>query len=314
MPTLAGKTIAITEARRVREMVEHIAKLGGTAVVAPALREVPSADPEDVRAAIRRICAGEVHWAIFLTGVGARAVLAAAEAMGLAQVFIASLSRLRVAARGPKPIAALREAGVRVDLVPAEPTSEGLVRALEQHELRGLVIALQLYGEPNPYLVGELERRGATVLEMQPYRWDLPEDQGPLECLVRKVIAGLVDAVAFTSGPQVRHLFVVAGRLGLDRELTDALATRVPVAAVGEVTEQALAAQSIIPRIRPPKPTMGALVVAIARALGASTPSADGQGSAATGASAGAVVCAARAPSAVAGDPAPGAPPHGLAG
>lgn len=270
MATLVGKTIAITEARRAREMAEHIAKLGGVAVVAPALREVPAPDQEDVRAAIRVICGGEVDWAIFLTGVGARAVLQTAEEMGCREALIASLNGMTVAARGPKPIAALREAGVRVDLVPEEPTSEGLAKALEQHDLHGRGVVLQLSGEPSPWLVEALGRMGATVLEMQPYRWDLPTDQGPLEGLVLKLIAGLVDVVAFTSGPQVRHLFVVAGRLGLARELQQALAARVPVAAVGEVTEQALAAHGIVPRIRPPKPTMGALVVAIARALDAS--------------------------------------------
>ena len=293
MPHLIGKTIAITEARRAREMAEHIGKLGGVAVVAPALREVPSADPEDVRAAIRRIGAGEVHWAIFLTGVGARAILAAADEMRCRQAFVAALNGMTVAARGPKPIAALREAGVWVDLVPEEPTSEGLVRALEGHDLRGRVVALQLYGEANPFLVGELARRGAAVIEMRPYRWDLPEDQGPLESLVLKLVAGLVDAVAFTSGPQVRHLFAVAGRLGLRRELAGALRARVPVAAVGEVTQQALAAHGIIPRIRPPKQTMGALVVAIARALDPSTSSAGGEQGAETGASAGAAGSAA---------------------
>ena len=267
MPSLIGKTIAITEARRAREMAEHIRKLGGVAVVAPALREVPAADQEKLRAAIRRVCDREFHWAVFLTGVGARALLETAEAMGCRRAFIAALNEMMVAARGPKPIAVLREAGVRVDVVPEEPTSAGLVRALERHDLRGRVVALQLYGEPNPYLAGELGRLGATVLEMQPYTWDLPADQGPLERLVLQLIAGVVDAMSFTSGPQVRNLFAVAARLDLVQELRGALTARVPVAAVGEVTEQALAAYGILPRIRPPKPTMGALILAIARGL-----------------------------------------------
>ncbi len=290
MPSLMGKTIAITEARRAREMAEHIRKLGGVAVVAPALREVPAADQERLRTAIRRVCDREFHWAVFLTGVGARAILEVAEAMGCRQAFIAALNETMVAARGPKPIAVLREAGVRVDVVPEEPTSEGLVRALERHDLRGRVVALQLYGEQNPYLVGELARLGATVLEVQPYRWDLPEDQRPLESLVLKLIAGLVDAVAFTSGPQVRNLFAVAARLDLVQGLRGALTARVPVAAVGEVTEQALVAYGIVPQIRPPKPTMGALLLAIARALEAAPRPGPAAGDDARQASAGAWV------------------------
>lgn len=268
MLRIDGRVIAITEARRGKEMAEHISRLGGVAVMAPALREVPSENQEEVRAAIRRICQGEVHWVIFLTGVGARAVLRTAEGMGSRDAFVDSLNRLTVAARGPKPIGVLREAGIHVHLVPEEPTSEGLARALERHNLSDKTVAVQLYGEPNPFLIGEIERLGARVIEMQPYTWDLPADQEPLERLVRQIIQGSVDAVSFTNGAQVHNLFVVATRLGLADELRVSFASRVAVAAVGQVTEKALAANSLLPRIVPPTPTMGALVVAIAKALG----------------------------------------------
>lgn len=268
MLRIDGRVIAITETRRAKEMAEHVSKLGGVAVMAPAIREVPSENQEEVRAAIRRICQGEVHWAIFLTGVGARAVLRTAEGMGSRDAFIDSLSRLTVAARGPKPIGVLREAGIRVHVTPEEPTSEGLVRALEQHDLCEKTVAVQLYGEPNPFLIGAIEGLGARVIEMQPYTWDLPADQEPLERLVRQIIEGSVDAVSFTNGAQVHNLFVVATRLALADELRVALASNVAVAAVGQVTEKALAANGLVPRIVPPTPTMGALVVAMAKTLG----------------------------------------------
>jgi uroporphyrinogen-III synthase len=102
---------------------------------------------------------------------------------------------------------------------------------------------------------------------MQPYTWDLPADQEPLERLVRQAIDGSVDAVSFTSGIQVHHLFAVAARLGLAGELRTTLASRVAVAAVGQVTERVLASYDLTPRIVPPAPTMGALVVAVAKAL-----------------------------------------------
>lgn len=120
MLRLDGRVIAITEGRRAKEMVGHIAKLGGVAVVAPAVREVPSEDQVEVQAAIRRICGVEVHWAIFLTGVGARAVLRTAEGMGCRDAFTGSLNRMLVAASGPKSIGVLRQAGSRVDVVPED--------------------------------------------------------------------------------------------------------------------------------------------------------------------------------------------------
>lgn len=268
MLSLEDRVIAITEARRAKEMAEHIAKLGGIPVIASALREVPSEEAVSVRGGIRRISAGEMDWVIFLTGVGARAVLRTAEGMGCGASFLASLGHLRVAARGPKPIAVLREAGVRVDVVPKDPTSEGLLETLRAYDLSGKRVAVQLYGEPNVSLREGLERQGARVFEMQPYTWELPIDQAPLERLIRQVGERSVDAVAFTSAVQVDHLFMVAARLGLVESLRESLATHVAVAAVGEVTRRAIAAHGLSPHIVPPTPTMGALVVALAKALG----------------------------------------------
>ncbi len=115
--------------------------------------------------------------------------------------------------------------------------------------------------------MGALEGRGAAVSAIQPYAWNLPADPAPLERLVLRLIAGQVDALLFTNGARARHLFAVAARLDLLPELGEALAHRVPVASVGAVTERVLSACGIVPRIRAPKPTMGALIVAVARGL-----------------------------------------------
>jgi len=169
-----------------------------------------------------------------------------------------------VTARGPKPAAALREAGVRLDLSPREPTSEGIMQALRGHDLDGKLVAVQLYGDDSPILHEGLRARGATVLDIPLYEWALPEDQGPLIRLVRDLLEGKIDVVAFTSSPQVRHLFMVAEQLGQHRELAGALRDRVVVASIGPVCQAALAEQGVEARIQAQKGTMGALVHAIA--------------------------------------------------
>ena len=102
------------------------------------------------------------------------------------------------------------------------------------------------------------------MLEIPLYEWALPEDQEPLVQLVRDLVAGRIDVMAFTSSPQVTHLFAVADRLGLREDLTRALRDRVPVAVIGPVARSTLAEHGITPRIEPAKGTMGALVHAIA--------------------------------------------------
>lgn len=265
--SLLGKTIAITEARRAAELASLVTKLGGVPYSAPAVREIPRQDQRPALDALERICRRDVSVVIFLTGVGTRAFFGLAAEAGKREALLKALGGMFVAARGPKPIAVLREAGVRIDLVPKEPTSEGLLADLADRELRGNVVAVQLYGEENPFLVERLRARGAEVLEIPLYEWALPEDQEPLVRLIRDLIAERIDVVAFTSSPQIKHLFVVADRLRMRDELITALRQKVTVAVVGPVCEATLAEHGIVPRIQPEKGTMGALVHAVAEHL-----------------------------------------------
>jgi uroporphyrinogen-III synthase len=262
--SLAGKVIAITEARRAAELASLITKLGGVPYSAPAVREIPRRDLAPALDVLARICRGEVSMIIFLTGVGTRAFFALAAEKGKRDILQAALGKMVVAARGPKPAAALREAGVQLDLAPREPTSEGMMQALVGHDLVGKLVAVQLYGDDNPALLEGLRARGATVLDIPLYEWALPEDQGPLIRLVRDLLNGKIDVLAFTSSPQVKHLFAVAEQLGQRAELAGALRDKVVVAAIGPVCQAALAEHGITPRIQAHKGTMGALVHAIA--------------------------------------------------
>jgi uroporphyrinogen-III synthase len=269
VPTLGGRTIALTEARRATELATLVRKLGGVPYSAPAVREVPRADLGPAAAVLERICQKQVHVIIFLTGVGTRAFLGLALEARHRLALQVALGDMLVVARGPKPVAALREAGVRIDIVPDEPTSEGVLAALEAHALGGRTVAVQLYGEDNPPLVEGLRTRGATVLEIPLYEWAPPEDPATLERLVRDLVAGRIDVLAFTSSPQVINVFAVAQRLGLGLDLRCALAQRVAVASIGPVCDVTLREHGVLARIQPAKGTMGALVHAIAEHIDA---------------------------------------------
>ena len=264
MASLGGKTIAITEARRAAELASLITKLGGVPYSAPAVREIPRRDLAPALEVLARICRGEVSMILFLTGVGTRAFLDLAAEKGKRDLLLAALGKMVVVARGPKPAAALREAGVRLDLAPKEPTSEGLIQAIVGRDVAGKLVAVQLYGDDNPVLVEGLRARGAAVLEIPLYEWALPEDQGPLIRLIRDLLDGKIDVLAFTSSPQIKHLFALADQLGQRAELARALRDQTVVAVIGPVCQAALAEQGIVPRIQPDKGTMGALVHAIA--------------------------------------------------
>lgn len=265
MASLRGKTIALTEARRATELASLVVKLGGVPYSAPAVREIPRRDRRPARIALGLICADAVGVIVFLTGVGTRAFLELAAEAGKREVLLRALAGMFVCARGPKPVAVLREAGVRIDLIPKEPTSEALLAELTLiRHLVDSVVAVQLYGEDNIALVEGLTACGATVLEIPLYEWALPEDEAPLERLVHDLIGGRIDVLALTSSPQVRNVVTVAGRLGRREKFLSALRERVTVAAIGPVCAAALGEVGVTPTIQPVKGTMGALVHAIA--------------------------------------------------
>lgn len=264
MASLQGKTIGLTEARRAPELAALITKLGGVPYPAPAVREVPRKDQRPALAVIERIVRGEIDIVVFMTGVGTRALLALARDTGRQAGLRAGLERTLLVARGPKPVAALREVALHPAIVPAEPTSDGVLAALSDRDLRGQRIAVQLSGDDSRLLLDGLAARGAEVVEVSLYEWALPEDVSLLERLARDVIAGRVDVIAFTSSPQIRHLFDVAERLGLADLLARALRERVVTAVVGPVCRATLAERGITGVIEPDKGTMGALAHAIA--------------------------------------------------
>lgn len=246
-------------------MASLIARHGGVAYSAPALKEAPLSNGGEVAAFIEQAIAGPVDIIIFLTGVGARALLEAASRQDRLEELLTSLGRMTVVARGPKPVAVLRGYKVRIDLVPPEPnTSQELLKLLLPLGLKGKTIAVQHYGQTNVFLRDALLEAGARVLEVSLYRWELPDDQGPLLRFLEDVQRGSIHVVAGTSQAQVQNLFSLARSFGWEEALCKALNSSVAVAAVGPVCARAWQEYGVKVDIVPEHPKMGHLVLAIA--------------------------------------------------
>jgi len=265
---LEGRTIAILQTRHRKVLSHLISRAGGVAILAPCLREVRVEDGEPLRAALERVGAEPLDLAIFQTGVGASALCDRAREMGMAQLLTERLAAATVLARGPKPLSALLKRGVRVDLRTREPHTTDEVLALlgpvlGEEGLDGYSVLLQHYGAPNRILLQYLSARGATVIEAFTYSWALPENlESVFDCL-RRLEAGRLDAVAFTSAAQVENLYLIAEQAGVAQELTGWLRDRTEVAAVGPSTAQALADRGLAVTIQPEHPKMVPLVDAL---------------------------------------------------
>lgn len=260
----AGLRVLSLESRRAAEMAKLIATYEGEARVAPSMREVPLESNTEAQEFTRALLAGRFDMVILLTGVGTRALTRVAETVCPRGEFIAALTRLPVVARGPKPVAVLREMDVPVAVTAPEPnTWRELLAALDKKSdalpLKGKRVAVQEYGASNAELLAGLAERGASVTRVPVYEWALPEDTGPLCDAVRAIAAGSVDVALFTTSIQVIHLFKIAAELELEKQVRGAFG-RILVGSIGPVTSEELRERGIPPDFEPSHPKMGFLV------------------------------------------------------
>jgi len=229
------------------------------------MREVPLESNTEAIAFADRLERGEFDLVVLLTGVGTRALIATVEQVrGTRDSFIDALRRSRIAARGPKPVAALREVQVPVWLTAPEPnTWRELLSALDSRagelSLKGLRVAVQEYGVSNPDLLAGLRDRGADVTAVPVYQWALPEDLEPLRAGCRAVAEGKIDVVLFTTATQAVHLLQVAESMGLSDAVIKGLRNCV-VASIGPTTSEELRERGTDPDMEPSHPKMGLLV------------------------------------------------------
>lgn len=261
---LRGLTVLSLESRRADEMAELIRRNGGTPVSAPSMREVPLQENRESLDFLHRLENGEVDIVLLLTGVGLRTLVAAVAAECPPQRFAVLLEQVQTVARGPKPVAALRELGVTPSVVVPEPNTwkEILSTLDERLPLGGRRVAVQEYGRSNDELLAGLRERGARVSQIRVYRWALPLDTGPLEDAARRTAGGGVDILLFTSARQIDHFLEIAHRLNL-REQVVAACARILVASIGPVCSEALRANGLPVDLEPEHPKMGQLVKAV---------------------------------------------------
>lgn len=267
MGALDGLKILVPESRELDLFAGMLEAQGATTRRCPLVQIVELEDAEPARAWIARLIAAPVDDVVLLTGDGLRKLVDLSGARR--EAFLAALSRAHIVTRGPKPARALREVGLLQFTAAAAPTSQGVLETLSANDLVGRRIAVQLYpGERTQWLVQALKERGAMVDTVTPYRYATQTESEDVAEVIRDLCAGRIGMVAFTSTPQLARLFAVAEEFKLERELGAALA-RTPIAAVGPVMEEALAARGLKASISPQssfhlKPMVRAIAAAYA--------------------------------------------------
>jgi uroporphyrinogen-III synthase len=256
--SFGNSNVLAFESRRAKEMAELIRINGGVPFVAPAMREVPLEQNPAAFEFADKLYAGGFGMVIFLTGVGARLlqrVLATREAEDR---FVDALRKLTIVARGPKPVAVLREWGVPITVTVPEPnTWRELLEAIVERPEKS--VAVQEYGRSNAELLSGLAAQGRRATPVPVYQWALPEDTAPLAEALERLIAGQFKVVIFTTGVQIDHVLEFAEQQGKRAEVLGAL-KKTFIASIGPTCSESLRAHGITPGMEPSHPRMGVLV------------------------------------------------------
>ncbi len=281
------------ESRKAAEMRSLIERHGGVATIAPAMREVSLGMTPEIQAFVDRLREGSLDVIILLTGVGAEALATAIETEHSRDWLFDQLQRLRIVVRGPKPFATLKKWGVRVDAKAPEPNTwrevvETLVALVADSQtaaadsgdetgepprpglklpLDGLNIAVQEYGQPSTELYAALEERGATVLPVPVYRWQLPDDISPVVAAIDAAAREEFDIALFTTAQHIVHTVQIAESLGRRDEWLASL-RRTVIASIGPTATERLREYGLPVDIEPEHPHMGHLVRAAIEGAG----------------------------------------------
>ncbi|MGH8530421.1 MAG: uroporphyrinogen-III synthase [Nevskiales bacterium] len=242
---LAGRVIALPETRELDLFAEMLEKRGALPLRCPLVGIHDAPDPKPIETWLKLCCEGQFNDLILLTGEGLRRLRGFAERAGVHADFLAALGKLRTVTRGPKPARALREVDLKPHFPAAVPTTEGVIETLRTLELRDRRVGVQLYGEePNRPLMDFLAQAGALSFPVAPYRYADAAENREVAALIDALAAGRVDAIAFTSTPQVLRLLDVAKATGRSAVLANGF-RQVKIAAIGPIVAETLKAQGL---------------------------------------------------------------------
>jgi uroporphyrinogen-III synthase len=266
---LAGRRIALVEHRELDRLGRMLEGRGAETLRCPLLAIADAPDQAMVRAWIERAIAAPFDDLVLMTGEGLHRLLGAAARAKLEIAFREALTRTRTITRGPKPARALREIGLSPGLRAATPTTDGIVAALAGEDLSGRRIGVQLPPDSPPRLADLLREAGALPDPVMPYAYVPAADPREIATLIDAMSRSEVDAIAFTSAPQVARLFAAAAAEGSEARLAAALRAT-PIAAIGPVVAGELRRHGLEAAIMPKdtffmKPLVTAITVALSR-------------------------------------------------
>ncbi|MCA9016769.1 MAG: uroporphyrinogen-III synthase [Planctomycetaceae bacterium] len=234
----------------------------GLPTLVHSMDEVPLENNEQIKTFCEKLFRNEIDVMVFLTGVGATALLEAVELYFPREQFLEALRKIIVTVRGPKPTVVLRNWEVPIHYTAPEPNTWHEIISVwdeQKFSVTGKHIAVQEYGKPVQEFYDELRKRGAQVLPISVYRWALPQDTTGLRNAVHATIQQEFDVLMFTSAQQIVHVLQIAEEENVKEDWLQA-ASKIMIASVGPACSEALQQAGLPVDFESSPPKMGPLV------------------------------------------------------
>lgn len=252
--TLEGKTVVVTRAvDQADELKSRLRQLGAEVIHIPAIEIVPPDSWQACDTALEQL--QNYDWVIFTSTNGVRFFIDRVQEKGKD---FETLYTKQIAAVGEHTETELKKLGLKVDLVPEEFRTEGLVSAFEKKNIQGLNILFPKAQEGRDVVIKYLEAMGANVDGVAVYKTRTPKRENFIK--FHDILNGhAVDLLTFTSPSTVRNFVNIFG----EKKIKDWIRSGCRIAAIGGVTAGALKGFDIHVDILPKKSTVLSLVEAI---------------------------------------------------
>jgi uroporphyrinogen III methyltransferase/synthase len=197
---LFGRRVVVTRARaQAGELSRELEVLGAEVHEFPTIEIRPPEDFGPLDAAIRAL--DSFDWLIFTSVNGVEAFIERLSHHGLD---LRAVPRgAKIAAIGPATAERVREAGLRVEIVPQEYRAEALIEAVPGASLAGRRVLIPRAKVAREVLPERLREAGAIVVVPPAYE-SVPSSEGKEE-LERRLEGGEVDCVTFTASSTVEN-------------------------------------------------------------------------------------------------------------
>jgi uroporphyrinogen III methyltransferase/synthase len=224
---LFGRGIVITRPEAQAEEFASLLHAQGTRVIHfPTIKIVPPEDFRDLDQAIGRL--SQYQWIIFTSANG----------VGFFSKRLHELDRdwrdlkdIRICTIGPATAATIEKLGIRVDVVPEEFISEGVVKAFQEFDIKGKKFLLPRAETARDVIPEGLTKLGAEVDVVAAYRTvNSGRDKSELENLMSE---GKVDVITFTSPSTVTNFMEIMGKEFV-------IPPTIKIACIGPVTSAAV--------------------------------------------------------------------------